>query len=185
MGGRPVGVPVRLAEGTAFPPPGGPRRGAVPLPDRGSAGPPRSVELTSGAAACHPLPSMDWFEAASGGVGPGSHFKKGHLPADGFTVGLPDAVSVCAAGLLLCASTEKYTVEHGGSLLRPETRTAGVPVEQTPELIARTMRDRHRSTGQTAPGPRARPTACRQRPQGLALPSAGLVSAWPRRRPTS
>ena len=106
--------------------------GAAPLPDDGVLREARSVELASERLGI--TAKLDLVEAASGGVIP-VDFKKGHPAADG-SAWDADAVQVCAQVLLL--REHGYTVERG-EIFYAETRQR-VPVEPTPELVARTLK---------------------------------------------
>lgn len=104
--------------------------GAAPLPSEGELVAARSVELASERLGI--TAKLDLLEGAGGGVIP-VDTKKGHPRPDG-TSWEADATQVCAQVLLLR--------EHGyaagrGEIWYAETRQR-VPVEITPELIART-----------------------------------------------
>ena len=105
--------------------------GAAPLPDEGQVLAARSVELASERLGI--VAELDLLEGAGGGVIP-VDTKKGHPAADG-TPWEADAVQVCAQVLLL--REHGYTVDRG-EIFYAQTRQR-VPVEPTPELIARTM----------------------------------------------
>jgi CRISPR-associated protein Cas1 len=104
--------------------------GAAPLPDAGELTAARSVELASERLGI--VAKLDLLEGTGGGVIP-VDTKKGH-PGPGGTPWEADAVQVCAQVLLLR--------EHGYAVPRGEIWYAGtrqrVPVEITPDLIART-----------------------------------------------
>ena len=105
--------------------------GAAPLPDEGELKVARSVELASERLGI--VAKLDLLEAAGGGVMP-VDLKKGRPALDG-TAWEADAIQVCAQVLLLR--------EHGftaarGEIFYAETRRR-VPVETTPELVARTL----------------------------------------------
>ncbi|MGH3274363.1 MAG: CRISPR-associated endonuclease Cas4g/Cas1g [Streptosporangiaceae bacterium] len=105
--------------------------GAAPLPDEGTLRAARSVELASDRLGI--IAKLDLVEGVEGGVVP-VDYKKGHPAADG-SPWEADAVQVCAQVLLL--REHGYSVERG-ELYYAQTRER-VPVEPTPELIARTM----------------------------------------------
>ena len=105
--------------------------GAVPLPDAGPVVAARSVELASERLGI--VAKLDLLEGVGDGVIP-VDTKKGHPAADG-TAWEADAVQVCAQVLLL--REHGYTVDRG-EIFYAQTRQR-VPVEPTPELIARTM----------------------------------------------
>ena len=92
----------------------------------------RSVELSSERLGI--TAKLDLLEGSDGGVVP-VDTKKGRPARDG-TPWEADAVQVCAQVLLL--REHGYTVERG-EIFYAETRQR-VPVEVTPELVARTMR---------------------------------------------
>ena len=105
--------------------------GAAPLPDEGELKVARSVELASERLGI--VAKLDLVEAADGGVVP-VDLKKGRPALDG-TAWEADAIQVCAQVLLL--REHGYTVARG-ELFYSETRQR-VPVETTPELVARTL----------------------------------------------
>jgi CRISPR-associated protein Cas1 len=91
----------------------------------------RSVELSSERLGI--IAQLDLLEGAGDGVVP-IDTKKGR-PAAGGTAWEADAVQVCAQVLLL--REHGYTVDHG-EIFYAETRQR-VPVEITPDLVARTI----------------------------------------------
>lgn len=105
--------------------------GAVPLPAEGAVKAARSVELSSERLGI--IAQLDLLEGADGGVVP-VDTKKGRPARDGGPWEA-DAVQVCAQVLLL--REHGYRVERG-EIFYAETRQR-VPVEVTPELVARTM----------------------------------------------
>jgi CRISP-associated protein Cas1 len=106
--------------------------GAAPLPEDGQVRAARSVELSSDRLGI--TAKLDLLQGESGGVVP-VDTKKGHPAPDG-TPWEADAVQVCAQVLLLLRE-HGYTVDRG-EIFYVETRQR-VPVETTPELVARTM----------------------------------------------
>jgi CRISPR-associated protein Cas1 len=104
--------------------------GSAPLPGEGELAAARSVELASERLGI--TARLDLLEGVDGGVVP-VDTKKGHPRPDG-TPWEADTVQVCAQVLLLR--------EHGYTAARGEIWYAGtrqrVPVEITPDLIART-----------------------------------------------
>jgi CRISP-associated protein Cas1 len=105
--------------------------GAAPLPEDGELRAARSVELSSDRLGI--TAKLDLLQGESGGVVP-VDTKKGHPAPDG-TPWEADAVQVCAQVLLL--REHGYTVERG-EIFYAETRQR-VPVNTTPDLVARTM----------------------------------------------
>lgn len=105
--------------------------GAAPLPDEGELKVARSVELASERLGI--VAKLDLVEAADSGVVP-VDLKKGRPAPDG-TPWDADAVQVCAQVLLL--REHGYTAARG-EIFYAETRQR-VPVETTPELVARTL----------------------------------------------
>ena len=105
--------------------------GAAPLPDEGELKVARSVELASERLGI--VAKLDLVEAADGGVMP-VDLKKGRPALDG-TPWDADSIQVCAQVLLL--REHGYTVARG-EIFYAETRQR-VPVETTPELVARTL----------------------------------------------
>ncbi len=105
--------------------------GAAPLPGEGELKAARSLELASERLGI--VAKLDLVEGVDGRVVP-VDTKKGRPAADG-SPWEPDAVQVCAQILLL--REYGYDCDHG-ELFYAETRQR-VPVEPTPELVARTM----------------------------------------------
>jgi CRISPR-associated protein Cas1 len=105
--------------------------GAVPLPGEGEVKAARSVELSSESLGI--TAKLDLLQGVEGGVIP-VDTKKGRPARDGSSWE-PDAVQVCAQVLLL--REHGYQVERG-ELYYAATRDR-IPVEPTPELIARTL----------------------------------------------
>jgi CRISPR-associated protein Cas1 len=105
--------------------------GAAPLPDEGEVKAARSVELSSERLGI--VAKLDLLEAAGGGVMP-VDLKKGRPALDG-TAWEADAIQICAQVLLL--REHGYACERG-EIFYAETRRR-VPVETTPELMARTL----------------------------------------------
>ena len=105
--------------------------GAAPLPDEGELKVARSVELASERLGI--VAKLDLVEATDGGVVP-VDLKKGRPALDG-TPWDADSIQVCAQVLLL--REHGYTVARG-EIFYAETRQR-VPVETTPELVARTL----------------------------------------------
>ena len=100
---------------------------------------------------------LDLLEGSGGGVVP-VDTKKGRPARDGGPWEA-DAVQVCAQVLLL--REHGYTVERG-EIFYAETRQR-VAVEVTPELVARTMRDRRRGARDRDPDGPAPAAAIRAR----------------------
>jgi CRISP-associated protein Cas1 len=105
--------------------------GAAPLPAEGEVKAARSVELSSETLGI--IAQLDLLEGAEGGVVP-VDTKKGRPSPDG-GAWEADAVQVCAQVLLL--REHGYRAERG-ELFYAETRQR-VPVEVTPDLVARTL----------------------------------------------
>jgi CRISPR-associated protein Cas1 len=105
--------------------------GAAPLPSEGEVKAARSVELSSERLGI--IAQLDLLEGEDGRVVP-VDTKKGRPSPDGGPWEA-DAVQVCAQVLLL--REHGYTVDRG-EVFYAETRQR-VPVEMTPDLVARTM----------------------------------------------
>lgn len=105
--------------------------GAAPLPGDGELKVARSVELASERLGI--VAKLDLLESTDGGVVP-VDLKKGRPALDG-TPWEADAIQVCAQVLLL---REHGYVAARGEIFYAQTRQR-VPVEVTPELIARTL----------------------------------------------
>src|SRR5262249_14037622 len=105
--------------------------GAVPLPAEGEVKAARSVELSSESLGI--TAKLDLLQGVDGGVVP-VDTKKGRPARDGSSWE-PDPVQVCAQVLLL--RENGYHAERG-ELYYAATKQR-IPVEATPELIARTL----------------------------------------------
>jgi CRISP-associated protein Cas1 len=157
--------------------------GAAPLPDEGVLLAARSVELSSERLGI--IAKLDLLEGADGGVVP-VDTKKGRPARDG-SAWDADAVQVCAQVLLL--REHGYAVSHG-ELFYAETRQR-VPVQITPELVARTKslaeQARALAVQPVAPPPlRSSPKCARCSLVGICLPDeinmlSGQQESPPRR----
>jgi CRISP-associated protein Cas1 len=141
--------------------------GAAPLPDEGNLKEARSVELASERLGI--TAKLDLVEGVDGGVMP-VDTKKGHPGRTG-AAWEADAVQVCTQTLLL--RDHGYTVERG-ELYYAETRQR-VPVEITPELVARTLgvvREAREVATRLAPPPprQSSPKCARCSLVGICLP---------------
>lgn len=148
--------------------------GAVPLPDEGHLAAARSVDLASERLGI--TAKLDLLEGTDGGVIP-VDTKKGRPARDG-KPWPADAVQVCAQVLLL--REHGYTVERG-EIFYAETRQR-VPVEMTPELVARTMEiagEARATASRLAPPPplRSSPKCPRCSLAGICLPDEVNVLA--------
>jgi CRISPR-associated protein Cas1 len=155
--------------------------GAAPLPSEGEVKAARSVELSSERLGI--TAKLDLLEAADGGV-VSVDTKKGRPARDGGPWEA-DAVQVCAQVLLL--REHGYTAERG-EIFYAETRQR-VPVEVTPDLVARTMRivgEAQAIATRLAPPPplRSSPKCARCSLAGICLPDeVNVLSARQRSRP--
>jgi CRISP-associated protein Cas1 len=155
--------------------------GAVPLPSEGEVKAARSVELSSERLGI--TAKLDLLEGADGGVVP-VDTKKGRPARDGGPWEA-DAVQACAQVLLL--REHGYTVERG-EIFYAETRQR-VPVEVTPDLVARTMRivgEARAIATRLAPPPplQSSPKCARCSLAGICLPDeVNVLSARQRSRP--
>jgi CRISPR-associated protein Cas1 len=157
--------------------------GAAPLPSEGEVKAARSVELSSESLGI--IAQLDLLEGEDGGVVP-VDTKKGRPSRDG-GAWEADAVQVCAQVLLL--REHGYTADRG-EIFYVETRQR-VPVEVTPELVARTMeivKQARATATRLAPPPplRSSPKCPRCSLVGICLPDevnvlAARQDARPRR----
>ncbi|HLI39909.1 MAG TPA: CRISPR-associated endonuclease Cas1 [Streptosporangiaceae bacterium] len=148
--------------------------GAAPLPGEGELKAAWSVELSSETLGI--TAKLDLIEASDGGVVP-VDTKKGRPTPDG-TPWEADAVQVCAQVLLL--RERGYAVDRG-EIFYAQTRQR-VPVEPTPELIARTMEiaaEARAAAARLAPPPplRSSPKCPRCSLVGICLPDETNVLA--------
>jgi len=154
--------------------------GSAPLPGDGEVRAARSVELSSERLGI--IAKLDLLEGAEGGVVP-VDTKKGRPARDG-TAWDADAVQVCAQVLLL--REHGYRVERG-EIFYAETRQR-VPVDVTPELVARTLRiaaEARALAARPAPPPplQSDPKCARCSLNGICLPDELNVLADRQSRP--
>jgi len=154
--------------------------GSAPLPGDGEVRAARSVELSSERLGI--IAKLDLLEGADGGVVP-VDTKKGRHARDG-TAWDADAVQVCAQVLLL--REHGYRVERG-EIFYAETRQR-VPVDVTPELVARTLRiaaEARALAARPAPPPplQSDPKCARCSLNGICLPDELNVLADRQSRP--
>jgi CRISP-associated protein Cas1 len=155
--------------------------GAAPLPAEGEVKAARSVELSSETLGI--IAQLDLLEGADGGVVP-VDTKKGRPSRDGGPWEA-DAVQVCAQVLLL--REHGYRAERG-EIFYAETRQR-VPVEVTPDLVARTLQivgEARATATRLAPPPplRSSPKCPRCSLAGICLPDeVNVLSARQGSRP--